>query len=130
MPAGTCFAFVAALAPGDSTIVFSPFSSTVMMATPVVPRRRVDAGEIDAGRGELAEGDFADVVIADRADEVNLRAGSSRRERLVGALAAGDQRIVGAAHRLARMRRARHPADEVDIDRAEDGDHGEAVSAR
>ena len=40
VPAGTCFALVAALAPGDSTIVFSPFSSTVMMATPVVPRRR------------------------------------------------------------------------------------------
>ena len=90
----------------------------------------VDVGEIDAGRQEFAERDLADVVVADRADEAHLGPGAPRGERLVGALAAGDQRIIGTPHSLARVRRARHPADEVDIDRAEDGDHGSAVSAR
>ncbi len=102
-PAGICPAFAAALAPGETTMVFSPLSSTVMMATPVVPFRRATAVRSTPAGDELVERDLADVVVADRPDEADLRPGAPRGERLVRALAAGDQRVVGAD---ARSRRA------------------------
>ena len=76
------------------------------------PRHR---GEVDPAGDQLVERHLADVVIADRADEADLCPGAARGQRLVRALAAGDQRIVRADARSrraagssARGRRDRH----------------------
>ena len=105
-------------------MVFSPPSSTVMMARPVVPARRAtDVRSTPAGL-QFAQRHARQGIVADGTDKPHRGAGAPRGQRLVGALAAGDQGVVGAVHGLARPRQACDAGDQIDVDRAEDCDHG------
>ncbi len=77
--------------PAPVTMTFSPFASTVISATPGRPVAARDGGKIDARGGKFRQRDLGEGVGADRADHGDARAGAAGGQRLVGALAAGDQ---------------------------------------
>ena len=62
--------------------------------------------------------------MTDGAHHADGGAGAARGQRLVGALATGNEAVVGSGHGLARTRQAGRPTDEVDVDRTEYRDHG------
>jgi hypothetical protein len=78
---------------------------------------------IDAVARETGERDLGEGIGADGAGQVDFRSGAARRQGLIGALAAGQQRVITADHGLAGDRQMRHRHDDVDIDRAEYQDH-------
>ena len=104
-------------------MVFSPASSTVMMATPVVPARWVTAVRSTPPASSSLSAVSREGVIADGTDHAHRGTGAAGGERLVGALAAGDERVVGAMHRLAGGGNALHARDQIDVDRAENRNH-------
>ena len=83
-----------------------------------------NGGEIDAAGLQFPERRQREVVIADGADHAHCGPGAARGQRLVGALATGDERVVRAVDRFARPGNALHARHQVDVDRAENGNHG------
>ena len=84
-----------AFAPGTTTIVFSPASSTVMSATPVGPSDPPYAGQVDAVGGQQRERLAGRLVVADRGQKRDVSAEPAGGQGLVGALAAGHPAVVG-----------------------------------
>ena len=97
--------------------------------------RRVDRDQRDPGRGVLGdpalldagltqprERLFGELVAPDAPDQRDLGPEPRRGDRLVRALAAGHAREARAAHRLARARQPLRLHDEVEVDRADDGE--------
>ncbi len=85
-----------------------------------------DARQIDARLAKRRQRYIGEIVLADRTDHGNLGAGPRCGERLIGAFAAGVGVVVGGGDGLARARQARDRGDQVQIDRAENGDHSRA----
>ena len=117
-----------------TTMLFSACSSTVMTARPVVPPR--DDGEprdVDAlVLGHRAQ-PLAGIVVANRGDQGNRRAGPCGRDRLVESLATRVLREVRTEHGLAGTRQSRRDGDEIEIGAADDDDverHGSIGSAQ
>ena len=79
--------------------------------------------EIDALGFQHRQRDIGEFVGAVRADQRDLRAGAPGRQRLIGALAAGDGDIILAEHRLAGAGNALGAGDEIDVDGSENDDH-------
>jgi hypothetical protein len=83
--------------------------------------------EIDAVALQILQRERGEAIIADRPRHRHRRPRAARRQSLVGALAAGQQRIVAAEHGLARKRQTRHRHQHIDVDRAENQDHRSAL---
>src|SRR5882724_11996073 len=95
------------------------------------PRRECvafDRRQIDAGGFQFGQRQVGKAVTADAPDHAHLAAGARRSQRLIGALAAGYQRVVRAEHGLARTREPLHGNDQIDVDGAEDDDHDSCSS--
>ena len=83
--------------------------------------------QIDAAFAQQRQRLVAHRIPARGADHLDRRAGTARRQRLVGALAAGGRREARPGNCLARLRDAAHLADEIEVDRAEDDNHAMAL---
>lgn len=97
------------------------------------PRGRLhtcDTAEVDTGLRKQRERRLGETVAADRTDQRDPHAGTACGQRLVRALAAGMNFVSGADHCLAGRGQPRHRCDQIDIDRAEDDDHGSALARR
>ena len=79
---------------------------------------------LDACLVECRERLRGDRVVPDTADQRYLRAEPRGGDRLVRALAAGHAGEARATHRLPRPRQPLRPDDEVEVDRADDGQPG------
>ena len=86
--------------------------------------------ELDAGRVEVREGLVGLGVVADRADEPNRRAEPGCGDGLVRALAARKPVEGGRGERLAGPRQPVDLRDEVEVDRADDGELGAELRRR
>ena len=117
------------LAPGTTAMTFSPSLATRIIAVPVVAwdSRTPDRSTRPSRRQRqrlVGKG-----VLPDRAHHAHLAAGALGGQRLVGALAAGRGLEAVAGHGFAGLRQAADIGDEVEIDRADDGDHELEASA-
>ena len=117
----------ASFAPGETTIVVSPSSSTVISATPVGAIRLVEI-ELDPRCSQPGERLGSERVAPDGADHANIRAEPGARNGLVRALAAGKPLERRAGHRLAGTGQRRAARDEIEVDRADDADPGRGHS--
>ena len=88
------------------------------------PRVPLHPRDVDARRDQPRQGRGGERVGAHGAGHGDVGTGTARRERLIGPLAAGEHGEGKAGDRLAGMRQALGARDEVEIDRAEDDDHG------
>ena len=113
---------------GETTIVVSPSASTVISAMPVGASTSCRSSSTPASRSP-ASASSAKASRPTAADHSHLRPEPRAGDRLVRALAAGKPFERRSADRLtgAGQRRAAH--DEVEVDRADDGDPGSAHGA-
>ena len=88
------------LAPGTTTIEFSPLPSTTISARPVGDVLIVDRRGVDPVAGEHGMHPAPGVVVAEAAHEGDAGAAAGGRHRLVEALAAGVLGVAVAEHRL------------------------------
>ena len=110
----------ALLAPGVTTIVFSPRASSVIAASPVGSVRvHVQAGQVDAGRGDGARRGPPIVIVSNRADERRRGPEARQRDRLVRPLAADRPARAAPEHRLAARRQLVDVEEQVDVDAAD-----------
>src|SRR5690606_691302 len=84
----------------------------------------LDVRKIDPGIGKKAERFSGKGVLAHGANHPHGGARPARRERLISALSAGCGGKAVAGYGLARRRQPLHTGNEIEIDRADDGDHG------
>ena len=110
-----------AFAPGATAIAFSPSASTTISATPVGASTRCRSSSTPAATSD-AERLVRERVAADRSHEPHLGPEPRRGERLIRALAAWNARERRAGDRLTRPRQPLAARDEVEVDRADDGD--------
>ncbi len=82
-----------------------------------------DTVDVDSVGNEKCGRRRSERIIADGAVESYIRAGTSRRERLVGTLAAGKHCKRASGDGFARRGKVRHAAHQIQVDRAEHGDH-------
>ena len=106
-----------ALAPGATTIEFSPCASTKTNASPVRASVGNHLGGVDPGLGERGGERVPVGVVAHPGDQGGARPEQARRDRLVAALAAGAHRRLASEDGLARRRQCLDPADVVAVDR-------------
>ena len=97
----------------------------------------VDMDQRDAGRGvhgphvldvdiigaQQRERRFSESIAADRTVKCDVRAGATRGECLIRALAAGMNRERTTEERFARLWKPIDGRDEIDVDRSENHDH-------
>ena len=91
--------------------------------TPVGASTRATPRVSTPSRGKQRHCRHRECVVPDGAVEANVRAGARRRQRLVGALAAGHRRERAAGQRFARRGNAGNLRDQVQVDGTEDDDH-------
>jgi hypothetical protein len=82
----------------------------------------LEAAQVDAGLVEPGARQPSELVVPDASDEAHVGAEACRRNGLIRSLAARDPFELGVRHRLTRTRKALAEADEVEVDRADDGD--------
>ena len=73
---------------------------------------------VDPGAPQRPERNLGKSIRPDGAGEHHLGAGEARRQGLVGALAARQQRVITAEHGLAGLRQAGNRNEQIDVDRA------------
>ena len=113
-------------APRATAIWFSPAASTTISAIPVwTPGTSRQAEDIHAIGCHTRQCRSSKVVVADRTDHGDRRAGTGGRNGLVAALAAVLLHEAVASHGLPRRRQRRHDSDEVHVDGA---DHDDATT--
>ena len=112
-----------AFAPAPTAIWFSPAASTTISATPVgTPSSTATPSTRTPSARSSSSAVTAGVVVADGADERDVRAGPRRGDRGVGALAAAETLDARPDDRLARPGQPLRGDHEVDVDRADDDD--------
>ena len=85
--------------------------------------------ELDAGVVKADERFIGERVVADRADHPHARTEPRGRDRLVRALPARHAQEVVTGERLPRPRQPLDARDEVEVDRADDGELGGHAAA-
>ena len=110
------------LAPEATVIALSP-SATWISARPVaLPADDAHAGAVDIVVGQEAAQGVAEGIVADRAHHRRRDAEPRRGDGLVQALAAGQERHLGAEQRLAGMRPPYALHDHIHVEAAADDD--------
>ena len=117
-------ASAAALAPGATTIWFSPSLADDDQRDTGRLVHAADAVEVDAALFEQRQRLVGERVVADRTDHRHARAELRGRQCLVRALSARDALEGRARERLPRPREPLAAGDQVEVDRPDDRDRG------
>ena len=117
-------ASAAALAPGATTIWFSPSSPTTISATPVGSSTPRTPCEVDAALFEQRQRLVGERIVARPRRPSHARAEPRGRQCLVRPLAARDALEGRVGQRLPRPREPLAARDEVEVDRPDDRDRG------
>ena len=111
-----------AFAPGTTTMVFSPASSTVIERHAGRLVHPPYGGEVDAVRGQQRERLAGRLVLAHRGEKGHVSAQPAGGEGLVGALAAGHPAVVRGRDRVAAGGQPGDPGDQVQVHAADHHD--------
>ena len=103
-------------APAESTMLFCPFPSTMMVAVPVAESSRADVGHIHLIRFQTVQEERAETVVAHAPQHGDACSLPRRSDGLICALAARDDLQIFAADGFAGLRKMRRADNEICVE--------------